>query len=218
MQELDKAIEILDKLSFFGGQRAGRELWNDKSREVQDEDIANFNRDIELLRDFIRKRMQKEENVLKFYYCESEDDYYIGKRVQNMYYAKYGPGGFTWIMSRYLPWGKHVTAPETAWKEYTYPTEPKEIPFMEWLEGFIRKHMHDGWISVEERLPENNKLVLVWARSTARGADEWSLGSCDKGFWVLGSYGGSLVFPSQLEAVAWRPLPEPYCPERSEGE
>ena len=82
----------------------------------------------------------------------------------------------------------------------------------------IRKHMNDGWIPVEERLPENNKLVLVWARSTARGADEWSLGSYDNGFWVLGSYGGSLVFPSQLEAVAWRPLPEPYRPERCGGE
>ena len=79
----------------------------------------------------------------------------------------------------------------------------------------IRKHMNDGWIPVEERLPENNKLVLVWARSTARGADEWSLGSYDNGFWALGSWGGSLVFPSQLEAVAWRPLPEPYRPERS---
>ena len=82
----------------------------------------------------------------------------------------------------------------------------------------IRKHMNDGWIPVEERLPENNKLVLVWARSTARGADEWSLGSYDNGFWALGSYGGSLVFPSQLEAVAWRPLPEPYRLERSEVE
>lgn len=78
----------------------------------------------------------------------------------------------------------------------------------------IRKHMNDGWIPVDERLPENNKLVLVWARSTARGADEWSLGSYDNGFWALGSWGGSLVFPSQLEAVAWRPLPEPYRPEK----
>lgn len=50
-------IGILDKLSFFGGQRAGRELWNDKPRGVQDEDIANFNRDIEYLRDIIRKHM-----------------------------------------------------------------------------------------------------------------------------------------------------------------
>lgn len=57
MKEIEKAIEILDKLSFFGGQRAGRELWNDKPRDVQDEDIANFNRDIEYLRDFIRKHV-----------------------------------------------------------------------------------------------------------------------------------------------------------------
>ncbi len=53
MKEIEKAIEILDKLSFFGGQRAGRELWNDKPRDVQDEDIASFNRDVEWLRDFI---------------------------------------------------------------------------------------------------------------------------------------------------------------------
>ena len=147
MQELEKAIEILDKLSFFGGQRAGRELWNDKPREVQDEDIANFNRDIEYLKDIICN-MKNEEDILKFYYCESEDDYYIGQRVQNMYYARYADGVFTWFMSRHLPWGKRVTFPETAWKEYTYPTEPKEIPFTEWLEGFIRKHMNDGWIPV----------------------------------------------------------------------
>ena len=51
------ALEVLDKLSFFGGQRAGRELWNDKTREVQDEDIASFNRNIEYLRDLIRKHM-----------------------------------------------------------------------------------------------------------------------------------------------------------------
>lgn len=42
--------EILDKMQFFGGQRAGRELWFDKPREVQDADIAAFNRDIEILR------------------------------------------------------------------------------------------------------------------------------------------------------------------------
>ena len=57
MQVLEKAIEILDKFSFFGGQRAGRELWNDKPREVQDEDIASFNRDIEYLKDIIRNHM-----------------------------------------------------------------------------------------------------------------------------------------------------------------
>ena len=248
MQELDKAMEILDKLSFFGGQRAGSELWNDKPREVQDEDIASFNRDIEWLRDFIHKHMndgwisvekelppnrkgaitmtenealrilqnevgilcclietdkkiiadfeikdeeldedeeeneeiaeislkdnterkeafgmaitaikeiqnyrklgtleelktsEKEEDILKFYYCESEDDYYIGKRKENFYYARYGETGFEWFMSRYLPWGKHVIEPNTLWKEYTYPSEPKEISFFEWLSGFLKKY------------------------------------------------------------------------------
>ena len=57
MQELEKILKILNKIQFFGGQRAGRELWNDKPRKVQDEDILNFNRDIESVRDFIRKHM-----------------------------------------------------------------------------------------------------------------------------------------------------------------
>lgn len=47
------------------------------------------------------------------------------------------------------------------------------------LKEILDRETTGGWIPVEERLPENNKLVLVWARSTARGADEWSLGSCD---------------------------------------
>lgn len=85
------------------------------------------------------KSMKKEEDILKFYYCESEDEYYIGKRIDTMYYAKYYKTGFAWFMSRYLPWGKHVVAPNTLWKEHTYPSEPKEIPFFEWLQGFIKK-------------------------------------------------------------------------------
>lgn len=57
MQGLEKILETLDKIQFFGGQRAGRELWSDKQREVQDADISNFNRDIEFVREFIRKHM-----------------------------------------------------------------------------------------------------------------------------------------------------------------
>ena len=86
------------------------------------------------------KKTVKEEDVLKFYYCESEDDYYIGKRVENFYYARYGETGFEWFMSRYLPWGEHVVKPNTLWKEHTFPSEPKEIPFFEWLQGFLRKY------------------------------------------------------------------------------
>ena len=39
------------------------------------------------------KKAVNEEDALKFYYCESEDNYYIGKRVGNFYYAKYGETG-----------------------------------------------------------------------------------------------------------------------------
>ncbi len=82
----------------------------------------------------------KEEDVLKFYYCESLDKYLVGQRVDTMYYAEITElGDLSFFMSRYLPWGEHIVAPETAWKEYTYPSEPKEIAFSEWLKGFMKQ-------------------------------------------------------------------------------
>lgn len=75
----------------------------------------------------------------RFYYCESEDEYLIGARLDTFYYARWDGSSFTWSMSRYLPWGQHVVAPETAWKEYTYPSEPKEIGISEWFKGFLGK-------------------------------------------------------------------------------
>ena len=62
------------------------------------------------------------------------------EQKENFYYARYGETGFEWFMSRYLPWGEHVVKPNTLWKEYTYPSEPKEIPFFEWLQGFLKKY------------------------------------------------------------------------------
>lgn len=47
---IEQALDILAKWEFFYGQRAGRELWADKSKEVQDKDIADFNRDIQIVR------------------------------------------------------------------------------------------------------------------------------------------------------------------------
>ena len=49
----NEVIDILDKWQFFYGQRAGRELWMDKPTEIQEEGIANFNRDLETVRSFI---------------------------------------------------------------------------------------------------------------------------------------------------------------------
>lgn len=135
------ALEVLDKLSFFGGQRAGRELWNDKPREVQDEDIASFNRDIE------------------------------------------------------------------------------------WLRDIISKHMNDGWIPVQDKLPEDDVDVLI---TYADIDDENYTDICitTYGYAYLG--GNKLdfkewrspfeYFKTNYKVIAWCPLPEPYRPERSEGE
>lgn len=187
MQELEKVLEEIEE----------------ERRSYEADHAWNYARGLEHASDIIRKHMKNEEDILKFYYCESEDDYYLGQRVQNMYYAKYGSGGFTWFMSRYLPWGTDG-----------YPSEPKEIPFMEWIEGFIRRHMNDGWLSVEERLPEeppeevddedNLEEYIVMIEGAEKPTILRYAG--DGTWWEDGTY-----YP----VIAWRPLPEPYHPERS---
>lgn len=54
MTREEAIIDILGKWSFFFGQRAGRELWGDKPKSVQDQDIADFNRDMEIVRAALR--------------------------------------------------------------------------------------------------------------------------------------------------------------------
>ena len=56
-----QAIDILDKFDFFQGQRAGRELWNDKPYEVQEEDIKAFSRDVVELKAYIADVVPKSE-------------------------------------------------------------------------------------------------------------------------------------------------------------
>lgn len=210
MQELEKIFEEIEE----------------EQRSYEADHAWNYARGMEHAADIIRKHMKNEEDILKFYYCESEDDYYIGQRVQNMYYARYADGAFTWFMSRYLPWGKHVIAPETAWKEYTYPTEPKEIPFTEWLEGFIRKHMNVGWIPVDERLPEmfgkywatiryddgriSEPIVVDFRGVRQKYVVDTPNGREYETWGIDSAFHGSRV-------IAWRPyyIPEPYRPERS---
>ena len=85
------------------------------------------------------QKAEKEEDILKFYYCDSEDSYLVGLRIGNFYYAHYIDGRWVFDMSRHLPWGEHVVDDTSTWKEHTYPSEPKEINFSEWLNGFIKK-------------------------------------------------------------------------------
>lgn len=55
-----EVIDILAKMQFFQGQRAGRELWNDKPAEVQEQDLESFNKGIKTIRKYI---LQLEKSV-----------------------------------------------------------------------------------------------------------------------------------------------------------
>ena len=78
----------------------------------------------------------------------------------------------------------------------------------------IRKHMNDGWIPVEERLPEEKKSVLVQWEKYDRHLNVtltyldvmWLEDEEDVVFETINGIPNGRV-------IAWRPLPEPYRPE-----
>ena len=66
----------------------------------------------------------------------------------------------------------------------------------------IRKHMNDGWIPVEERMPEDG-TYLCTLKGELCGIEEPFTGMCgiENGIWDE---------PDCV--IAWRPLLEPYIP------
>lgn len=82
---------------------------------------------------------------------------------------------------------------------------------IEWLREFIRKHMNDGWIPVEERLPEVTEEDIIPVEVTTMG-----------GLRTVGCYFEymnewyALDGDSKLNVIAWKEPSEPYQPERSE--
>lgn len=74
------------------------------------------------------------ETDFRFYYCDSTDEYLLGKRVDNFYYAKWdNTANFVWTRSKYLPWGKVRDG-------FVYPSEPKEIDVNDWFKGFLKTY------------------------------------------------------------------------------
>ena len=90
-------------------------------------------------------------------------------------------------------------------------------------EDIIRKHMDDGWISVEERLPEDNIEVLI-TYADMEDEKETGIAITTYGYATLGGKklyfkewrSPFLYFKENYKVIAWRPLPEPYRPERSD--
>lgn len=77
-------------------------------------------------------------------------------------------------------------------------------------EQIIRKHMNDGWIPVEERLPEVTEEDIIPVEVTTMG-----------GLRTVGCYFEymnewyALDGDSKLDVIAWKEPSEPYQPERS---
>ena len=80
---------------------------------------------------------------------------------------------------------------------------------LQWVKDIIRKHMNDGWIPVEKRLPEESLNSVI-------GWDDYRERCC-----FVQYLGGRFVLGNDDESVkitAWQPLPEPYRPEKGEKE
>lgn len=81
----------------------------------------------------------------------------------------------------------------------------------------IHDHMNDGWISVDERMPEEKKPVLVQWEKYDRHLNVtltymdvmWLEDEEDVVFETINGIPNGRV-------IAWRPLPDRYHPERSE--
>ena len=99
-----------------------------------------------------------------------------------------------------------------------------EIILLEKIEKIIRKHMDDDWISVDERLPEDDIEVLITYVDVDDEEETW----IDITTYGDATLGGNKLdykewrnpfpyFKGNYKVTAWKPLPEPYRPERSES-
>lgn len=110
------------------------------------------------------------------------------------------------------------------------------------VEDIIRNHMNDGWIPVERELPPNAKykgaLCPRYQLDTKYGVTEgWYNPDLESWFvlvWFITErrLNSEIDFEREVRpkivrcenevnekhriVLAWRPLPEPYCPERSD--
>ena len=111
-------------------------------------------------------------------------------------------------------------------------------------EGIIRKHMNDGWMPVERELPPNAKhkgSFCPKVRVMTKFGETYGWYNPDRESWyVLAWFMTDRYLDSEIDfdrgdkpkivrlpdevndkthiLIAWQPLPEPYRPERSEGE
>lgn len=72
LNQFEKVFDILSRWDFFFGQRSGRELWADKTREMQDKDIIDFNQDMRMVQKWVREAAR----LMGYEVVEDDAEYY----------------------------------------------------------------------------------------------------------------------------------------------
>ena len=90
----------------------------------------------------------------------------------------------------------------------------------DYIKDIIRKHMNDGWIPVEERLPTMEEYQKDDGRFILDDGNRRCAGYYDVYTGRFYSYRHITPYRAELyednRIIAWRPLPGRYRPERSE--
>ena len=105
----------------------------------------------------------------------------------------------------------------TSKEHYIHPQDGRfveEVVLLNDVEEIIRKHMsgkgkdahmNDGWISAKKKPEEDGFYVATMSGILANQKEPFvGLAEFEDGEWVDGN-----------DVIVWRPLPEPYHPERS---
>ena len=87
--------------------------------------------------------------------------------------------------------------------------------------NIVKKHMNDGWIPVEERLPTMEEYQKDDGRFILDDGNRRCAGYFNVHTGRFYSYKHITQYMAELYennwVIAWRPLPEPYHPERSDN-
>ena len=88
---------------------------------------------------------------------------------------------------------------------------------MRMAEDIIRKYANDGWISVEEQLPEDDRYILLsFANFTLPMVGRYEINEDGSGAFYLGDCDEEDTCVNQdLFVSAWMPPPGPYRPEEN---